>query len=224
LQNDNRRLEKDEIKAESKKGLPESYKVFGQDEHPVFLQLDFAVTKNSDGQFLPQLIELQGFPSLYAFQAVISEKVKKHFGLDENLSSFFSGLNFESYTELFKKTLLGESAPENVILLEIEPTTQKTFVDFHYTKELTGVEAVCITDVIQRGENLFYKKNGKEIPIERIYNRVIFDELERKKIEHGIKLKEPLNVKWIGHPNWFFLTSKYTLPLLKNNMFLSVTT
>jgi hypothetical protein len=209
-------LNKEKVKAASSKGLPDVYKVYGQDDHPVFLQLDFAVTKNSEGKFLPQLIELQGFPSLYAFQAVISKKVKEHFNLDENLSSFFTGLNYESYTELFRKTLLGESAPENVILLEIDPLRQKTFVDFHYTEKLTGIKPVCITDVVQRGNKLFYNSEGKEIPIERIYNRVIFDELERKNISHGINLKEPLDVTWVGHPNWFFLISKYTLPLLKN--------
>ncbi len=209
-------LDDDKVKTDSSKGLPEQFKVYGQDEHPVFLQLDFAVTKNSDGKFLPQLIELQGFPSLYAFQAVISQKVKEHFRLDENFSSFFSGLDYDGYINLLRETLLGNSDPENVILLEIEPDKQKTFVDFYYTEKLTGIKPVCITDVIQRGEKLFYNSQGKEIPIERIYNRVIFDELERKNISHGINLKEPLDVKWIGHPNWFFLISKYTLPLLKN--------
>ncbi|NOX18295.1 MAG: hypothetical protein GXO87_08435 [Chlorobi bacterium] len=209
-------LDKKELKSASSKGLPDVYEVYGQDERPVFLQLDFAVTKNSDGKFIPQLIELQGFPSLYAFQAEISQKVKERFNLDENLSSFFSGLNYESYTRLFRKTLLGNSDPENVILLEIEPTQQKTFVDFYYTEKLTGIKPVCITDVVQRGDRLFYNSQGKEIPIERIYNRVIFDELERKDIEHGINLKEPLDVTWVGHPNWFFLISKYSLPLLKN--------
>ena len=78
-----------------------------------------------------------------------------------------------------------------------------------------GITTVCISDVIQEGRKLFYKKNGERIPIERIYNRVIFDDLKRNNSAFSFNFKDELDVKWISHPNWFFKISKYSLPLLK---------
>ena len=37
-----------------------------------------------------------------------------------------------------------------------------------------------MTDISKRGHQLFYRCDGREVPIERIYNRVIFDELLRR--------------------------------------------
>ncbi|KAA0250923.1 MAG: hypothetical protein EDM75_12860, partial [Chlorobiota bacterium] len=115
-----------------------------------------------------------------------------------------------------KKTILGDSAPENVILLEIEPDKQKTLIDFVVTGQLTGIKPVCITDVIKRGRKLYYLDGGREIPIDRIYNRVIYDELFRKDVQAAFKFQDDLDVHWVGHPDWFFLISKYSLPYLKS--------
>ena len=52
--------------------------------------------------------------------------------------------------------------------------------------------------------------------IERIYNRVIFDELMRRPDLNGrIRFQDELDVKWVGHPNWYFRISKHSLPFLK---------
>ncbi len=210
----------DQLKTEdfikhSENGIPDQFKVSGEDEHPIFLQLDFGICKNEKGELAPRLIELQGFPSLYAYQAFLDEEIKKHFEINSDLKTFFNDYEFDSYLELFKKTVLGNSKKENVILLEIDPNNQKTRVDFYLTQDYLGIELVCITDVIQRGKNLFYKKDNQEIKIERIYNRVIFDELERKKIRIPFDYKNELEVTWVGHPNWFFKISKHSLPFLK---------
>ncbi len=111
--------------------------------------------------------------------------------------------------------IVGECNPENVVLLEIQPEKQKTKIDFSATEKLLGITTVCISDVVQEGRNLFYKKNERTIPIERIYNRVIFDDLKRNDIDFNFNFKDELNIKWIAHPNWFFKISKYSLPLLK---------
>jgi hypothetical protein len=208
-------LRTDEYAEYCKKAIPKGLSVPNEDSHPIFLQIDFALCYDEDGKILPKLIELQGFPSLYGFQYYLSKTIKKYFPITKNLTNYFSGFNDESYKEFFKDVLLGNSNPENVILLEIEPDKQKTRIDFSATEELTRVKAVCISEIIKEGKKLFYKETGKLIPIERIYNRVIYDELTRKNFSTGFNFTDELDVTWVGHPNWFFKISKYTLPFLK---------
>lgn len=210
----------DQLKTESfqkyaSNAVPEEFKIANEDSHPIFLQIDFGICKDENGELVPKLIELQGFPSLYAFQAYLDIEIRNHFNIDDRLKTFFNGYDFTSYIHLLKKTILGSSSPENVILLELEPHNQKTRIDFYLTKEYIGIEPVCITEIIQEGNSLFYIKDQKKIRIERIYNRVIFDELERKNINIPFDYKSNLNVYWVGHPNWFFKISKHTLPFLK---------
>lgn len=195
--------------------VPEEFKIANEDSHPTFLQIDFGICKDEKGELVPKLIELQGFPSLYAFQAYLDIEIRNHFNIDDRLKTFFNNYNFTSYIDLLKKTILGSSSRENVILLELEPHNQKTRIDFYLTKEYIGIEPVCITEIIQEGNSLFYIKDQKKIRIERIYNRVIFDELERKNINIPFDYKSDLDVYWVGHPNWFFKISKHTLPFLK---------
>jgi ABC-type transporter MlaC component len=190
-------------------------KVNGEEEHPVFLQLDFAIYKNKEGFFKPKLIELQGFPSLYAYQSFFSRVLRKHFNIPKNLTSHFSNYDEKSYIELLKETIVGDNDPENVILLEIEPEKQKTRIDFAATEEMIGIKAVDISSIKKRDSKLFYNKNGKEIPVKRIYNRVILDEIDRKNIQYDFNFDDELDVEWCGHPNWFLKISKISLPLLK---------
>ncbi len=204
-----------EFKEQSKYAVPESLLVPNEDDHPEFFQIDFAICKTADGEYIPRLVELQAFPTIYAYQYFFVKLLRKHFPVPDNFTPYYNNIDDEKYAELFRKTVLGECDPENVILLEITPEKQKTRIDFAATESLTGITTVGISKLIQRGRKLFYKKDGKEIPVERIYNRVIFDELLRSKIEHNIDFKSELDVKWAAHPNWFFRISKYSLPLLK---------
>lgn len=114
--------------------VPSHFKVSGDSDHPIFLQIDFAICKNETGGFIPQLIELQGFPSLYGYQAFFNDKIRKHFEIPENFQSYFSGHNLNSYQEILKQTIVGNENPENVILLEIHPEEQKTRIDFAATE------------------------------------------------------------------------------------------
>lgn len=199
----------------SSNAIPEEFRFPNEDKHPTFLQIDFAICLNEDGTYIPKLIELQGFPSLYGFQYFLPEMIRKHFDIPKNFTSYFNGYNPESYSSALKEILLDDEDPQNVILLEITPELQKTRIDFAITEQIAGIKTICITDIIKRGNKLFYKSDGSEILIKRIYNRVIIDELVRKNIKFNFNLKDELDVKWVGHPNWFFKISKYILPFLK---------
>ncbi len=210
-------LQEKDFNERVKNAIPKGLKVAGEDDHPTFLQVDFAICKDENGEFIPQLIELQGFPSLYCFQHFLDGKLRQYFPIPEDMTPFYSGLDRESYKKLLGGVLTGDSDPENVVLLEIEPEKQKTRIDFYLTEEYFGIKSVCVTEVIHRGNKLFYKDKGREIPIERFYHRFIFDELVRKNLNISFRFDdEDLDIKWVGHPNWFFKVSKYTLPLINS--------
>ena len=197
-----------------KDAVPPHLNIPGETDHPELFVFDFAICKSNIGEFLPKLIELQGFPTLYGYQYFFERKIRKYFDIPENYSTYFSNINSDDYVRMLKEVIVGDADPENVILLEIEPAKQKTRIDFAATEKLIGVSEVCISDLIKRGKNLFYKKNGKEVPIERIYNRVIFDELSRTNAKFKFDIQDELNISWVPHPNWFYKMSKYSLPVL----------
>ena len=197
--------------------IPKNYTIQNEDHYPDFIAFDFGVCQNEKGDIEPQLIEMQAFPTMFAYQVFLSEFHEDIYHFDKKLSPYLSGLNKNEYVQLLKKIILGDAQPENVILLEIFPETQKTNVDFYCNEDLTGVRPVCITELIKKGKDLFYVREGVETKIERIYNRVIFDELQQQPPEIQEKAKilfEELNVTWVPHPNWFYRISKFTLPLI----------
>jgi hypothetical protein len=75
---------------------------------------------------------------------------------------------------------------------------------------------VDIADIKKVGSYLFYERDGKRMPIRRIYNRAIVDELVRKSPKLAFKFTDELQVEWAGHPNWYFRMSKFSLPFLKH--------
>jgi len=208
-------IQQDNFKELTEAAIPPHQRVPGNEGRPDFLTFDFAVCRNANGALEPQLIEMQGFPSLYAFQAWLPEVFGRHFPIADTVSPFLHTSDAAGYRKEMRQFLLADEAPENVILLEIFPEKQKTRIDFVLTKQFWGIESVCLTRIRKDGRQLFYEKDGNQIPIKRIYNRVIFDELERYSDLPGeFKLTDDVDVTWVGHPNWFFRVSKYTLPLL----------
>ena len=203
----------------TKRAIPESENVPNENEHTDFIAFDFGVCENENGELEPQLVEMQGFPSLFAFQAYYPEVLEKYFTIPDNFSHYLNGYNNETYVRFLKEIILGGHEPENVILLEIKPHQQKTRVDFYCTQDFLEIPIVCLTDLIQEGKKLFYKKDGKKIEVKRIYNRIIFDELSQKKDELGdvVDITQPLDVEWAPHPNWFYRISKFTLPFIYND-------
>lgn len=211
-------LLKPDFKEKTSRAIPENQNVPNEDTHPSFLAIDFAVCKDENGELSPQLIELQGFPSLFGYQWYLGQKYRKFFIDPKGFNQYFNRLSMASYVDEMKKVLLGGEAAENVILLEIYPEKQKTRLDFEITRQLWGIEPVCLTKIKKVGRQLFYEKAGKTIEIKRIYNRLIFDDLLQNfpDLETNFKMTDDVDVKWVTHPNWFFRISKFTLPLLKS--------
>ncbi|MEX1187953.1 MAG: hypothetical protein WED33_01765 [Bacteroidia bacterium] len=209
-------LRKD-FKELSAPAIPPRWNVPGEDHHATFLALDFAVCLDEKGELDPQLIELQGFPSLFAFQDYIQSKYKEYFYCPEGYEAFFNGVKSSQYRKRFKNLLLNGHAAENVILLEVEPEKQSTSIDFVVTEKVTGVKAICISKVIREGRKLFYMNKDVKTPIHRIYNRVIVDEFsQRSDLNCQFNLTEEVDVEWAGHPNWFFRVSKFIMPYLES--------
>jgi hypothetical protein len=196
--------------------IPPDFNVPREAPHPMFIQVDFGLVRDEAGKLQPKLVELQGFPSLYAYQAMLSQVYVEVFGLDPNLRYLLGGLDWEAYKKLLQRAIVGNRDPQNVILMEVDPLHQKTLPDFLLTQRLLGIKTVAITDIKKVGRYLFYEDGGKRIPIHRIYNRAIVDELVRKGLRLPFQFNEDLEVEWAGHPNWYFRVSKYSLPFLKH--------
>ena len=201
----------------TERSIPKNLQVPGEDEHPQFIVFDFGICRNASGEIEPQLIEMQGFPSLFAFQAFHSEITAAYADIPLNYSSYLNGYDKESYIQLLKEIIIGKHNPENVILLEIFPDKQKTRIDFYCTEQLLKIKTVCLTKLIAEGNHLYYENEGCRIKINRIYNRLIFDDLNQQTdLKHTIDLTQKYDVEWVPHPNWFYRISKFTLPFIQN--------
>lgn len=195
--------------------IPPPQRVPHENAHTSLLALDFAVCRDAEGDLLPQLIELQGFASLYAFQVYLADAFRQHYPISNSVTAVFNVPDAAAYQDKMRELLLADVAPEHVILLELFPEKQKTRIDFALSEREWGVTTVCLTKVRREGRKLFYEKDGRLIEIKRIYNRVIFDELAHyPELKLAFNLTEDVDVEWVGHPNWFFRVSKFTLPLL----------
>lgn len=200
----------------SESAMPAGLDVPGQTAHPNFIVVDFGICTEG-GRLVPRLIELQAFPSLFGFQLLILHCLRKAYpAIPRDWTSSFGGIKDDAYVALLRRTILADAKPENVVLLEIEPEKQKTRVDFAATETILGIRSVCLTKVKKNGRQLFYDRDGRETQIDRIYNRVIFDELIRRPdLDPPFGFQDDLDVTWVGHPNWYFRISKHSLPYLK---------
>jgi len=211
--------------ASARGSIPPEFLVAGESRHPNFLTADFALVRAQNGNtqngnvhaehLVPRLVEIQAFPSVFAYQALLAQEYSSAFDLPKTLGTFLGGLNDEKFWRLFRETVLGKHAPENVVLTEVDPYHQKTLPDFLLTAKRLGITIVDITTLVPVGNKLHYRNaTGKLIPIHRIYNRAIADEIIARKIELPFRLTDPWDVEWAGHPNWYFLISKYSVPWL----------
>jgi len=212
-------------RAKSEEAVPAEFKVPNEAPHPMFVQVDFGLVRDAAGELQPKLVELQAFPSLYAYQPSLADAYIDVYGLQASASGlpapgqlkyFLSELDTSSYRELLRRAIVGSHDPENVILMEIDPLHQKTLPDFLLTEKMLGVQTVDIVDIRKDGSRLYYERGGKRIPIRRIYNRAIVDELERKNVKIAFDWRDDLDVEWAGHPNWYFRISKFSIPYLKH--------
>jgi hypothetical protein len=217
-------IKQENFKQLTEKSLELNTKVPNEDEHTNFLAIDFGICEE-DGKIIPKLIEVQGFPSLFNYQFVLYDKFKKYYPFLENLTPFINDLSAEDYLKLIEDVIYNKHPKEHVILLEIEPEKQNTKIDFYYCRRDIGIPIVCVTELIKKGKQLFYEdEHGNMIQVKRIYNRVIFDELDlRKDLQMNFSFSDDLDVEWAGHPNWFFRISKFILPMLQGDYFIETT-
>ncbi len=213
--------------AQSASAVPPEFKVPNEPDHPMFVQVDFGLVRDAAGELQPKLVELQAFPSLYAYQGPLAEAYLDVYGLRAlsgdlrtgdagQLKYLLSGLQTESYRELLRRAIVAAHDPESVILMEIDPLHQKTLPDFLLTEKMLGVRTVDIVNIKKEGSRLYYERCGTRVPIRRIYNRAIVDELERKHVKLNFDWRDDLDVEWAGHPNWYFRISKFSIPYLKH--------
>ncbi|WP_321476447.1 hypothetical protein [uncultured Paludibaculum sp.] len=196
--------------------LPEKYRVPGEPHDPTFVQVDFGVVRGDDGLLHPKLVEIQGFPSLYAFQPVLAQSYLDAYELPGDLHYLLDGLDNPEYLTLLRQSIVGDHDPENVVLLEVDPEHQKTRCDFLLTERMLGVRAVCVTRITKRGAKLYYQRDGRDVEIRRIYNRAIVDEIERRQVPMPFDWRDDLDVEWAGHPNFYFRVSKFSIPYLRH--------
>lgn len=196
--------------------IPREFSVSNVSDRPLFIQADFGIVRGENGGWEPKLVEIQGFPSLYGFQMTLAHAYRDVYSLDPELETVLSGVTETGYYELVRRAIVGDHDPENVVLVEIDPFQQKTLVDFLVTSRICGIRIVDIRDISQVGHRLLYRNGDGLVPIERIYNRAIADELIRRDIRLQFDLRADLDVEWAGHPNWFFRISKFSLPWLNH--------
>ncbi|MGA8442153.1 MAG: hypothetical protein WB762_33580 [Candidatus Sulfotelmatobacter sp.] len=223
-------VENAEYRARSDESIPAEFRVANEPAHPLFVQVDFGLVRDARGELRPKLVELQAFPSLYAYQVTLAQSYIDVYGLDSRAGSgfrlsalgseppqfFLGGIDEKSYRDLLRRAIVGTHDPENVILMEIHPQRQKTLPDFLLTEKMLGVRTVDIEAIKKQGSQLYYERNGGRVPIRRIYNRAIVDELQRKGVKLGFDWRDDLDVEWAGHPNWYFRISKFSIPYLRH--------
>ena len=208
-----------DFKQLTERAIPEKWNVANENDHPHFIALDFGVCKDNAGNIVPKLIELQGFPSLYGFQVHLAETYKNTYGIPDNWTIFFNHSSKQEYLDLLKETIIGPHHPEEVVLMDVNAHEQKTVVDFNITHNYLGIPVVALDELIEQNGKLYYESRGTFKPIKRIYNRLIFDEIESDPdiFNKVVDVRKPLDVEWITHPNWFYRISKFTMPFLKGD-------
>ncbi len=204
----------------TQRSIPKGEQVPNENNVSHMIAFDFGICINDAHELEPQLIEMQGFPTLFGFQVYYPEVVRKHFSIPANYDQYLGNYDRDSYIKDLRNVIIGDAAVENVILLEIKPHEQKTRIDFYCTQDYLGIQPVCITELIQEGKQLYYinDQTKKKTLVKRIYNRIIFDDLHAQKDTLGsyVDITQDLNVEWIPHPNWFYRISKFTLPFIRH--------
>lgn len=200
--------------------VPERFFVRGEPALPDCAQVDFAVVQNDDGSFEGRVVELQAFPSLYAMMTLMADAWAEQMNAFPELEgpwTAFNGKTRAEALEQMRRVIVGDHDPREVVLVDVEPEEQKTVPDFVTTRLFFGVESCCITKLERDGRNLYRRDaSGERVRVRRIYNRVVFDELEKKGLQVPFAWGDDLDVEWASHPNWYWIWSKYALPYVKH--------
>ncbi|RNL56850.1 hypothetical protein [Pedobacter jejuensis] len=211
-------IKQENFKAITQKAIPADWNVPNENKQPHFLTFDFGICKNEAGELSPMLIEMQGFPSLYAFQIHLANTFRKCFDIDNSTNHFLNGFDEEKYIKLFKEVIIGNHQPHEVAIMDVDAQNQKTAIDFFVTQKMLGIKILALEEIKKVGKQLFYEEDGKQIQLKRIYNRLIFDEVadNTEIFKNSFDPRDELEIEWVTHPNWFYRISKYTMPFLKS--------
>ena len=197
----------------TQQSIPASFLMNGNENHPKFMVFDFAITSDENGNIIPHLIEMQGFPTLFGFQHQLDLLYKKFNPIPSSVSSYLNNLESNSYVQMLKDIIVNSEDPNEVVMMDLEPEKQKTYIDFKITQDLLGIDAVCLTKLIQENGKIYYKKEGKKIQIKRIFNRFVPDEWNNN---IHFNWQKEMDVEWLNHPHAYYRISKFLLPFIKH--------
>ena len=211
-------IQSNEFQTHTQAALNTNFKVPNEPPYPSCLVMDFAISSNEDGTLHPKLIELQGFPSLFGLEVLQDMAFRSVYDIPIAYSPYLNEYQRPHYLAHLERIIKGEE-DQHTILLEIHPDQQKTRIDFYITRDLLNIPIVCLSEIFEENSNLFYTRNGEKFQIDRIYNRVVWDDIIKEhediQAKAAIFLK-PLNISWVTHPHHYYRISKYLLPFLKH--------
>ncbi len=142
-----------ELQEKIKQAILPEFRMPSAPDKPTFFIIDFAVTK--DG---PRLIEMQAFASNLMFIPAAAKIYKDIYELDDDYRYLLC--NESAIT----KTILNGHMPENVVLMEINPWQQPSRRDFVVTRERLGIPVIDVKDIINKGNQLFYRNaRGRDV-------------------------------------------------------------
>ena len=201
-----------EAMVRTEKTLEDRYRVPDETPRPLFSVVDFAVVEDSVGGYKPQLIELQGFPSLFGYQHLLVKEFMMQYGLEG--TPFMGGLDEDQYLSILREAIFSNQDPEECALIEIDPDHQKTRPDFLALERFIGLQTVDIRSLEVDAGRVFVSINGRKRRLKRLFNRAIIDELDDLEVTLPFHWNDRLDVEWAGHPNWYFRISKFSMPFL----------
>ncbi|PYK22108.1 MAG: hypothetical protein DME59_20370 [Verrucomicrobia bacterium] len=71
--------------------------------------VDFAICAEGD-RLVPRLIELQAFPSLFGFQLLLLDCIRKAYTvIPRNWTSSFGGIKDDAYLEVLRRAIIADS-------------------------------------------------------------------------------------------------------------------
>ena len=102
-------LTRPDFKTLTENAIPAHQHVPNETNHTTFMAIDFAVCKDANGELTPQLIELQGFPSLYAFQPFVAEQFRDTYpAIPDSVSHLFTVADNNGYLDALRDCIVGD--------------------------------------------------------------------------------------------------------------------
>eukprot|EP01035_Chromulina_nebulosa_P012711 gene12711-16937_t len=125
--------------------IPDNVRVPGETPYSDFIAFDFGICIDENGNYTPQLIEMQGFPTLFAYQILHDEITRKHFDVPESFKSYLGGFNKENYVSerVFVTVRDGAKVPVSIVYQKdtkldgTAPLLQYSYGSYGYSTDAT---------------------------------------------------------------------------------------